>query len=422
MSVIESNHATLRRGTFTPQAWRAFLARYWDTEPWVTRAPGGEAFVAPEHVLDALRGYGKRKQNEYAHNVDTSCKVLYSTGEFLCTRHLVAPFLPTDDETSMEGYERRVVAQARRGTFAIETSRAQRYSFELWHRTREFLLGLFQALGALPERAGVSIFAGNYPRTPFGLHADGTSVFVYCVYGEKRMVLFDKQVWEQTGRSPDDYDAVRHLGQEHTLRPGDMLYMPSDRYHVGENDGFSVSISIGVTWPRAFDAVLFAADALKAVAALAGPLEARSSQGTPLPTMPAALSTAVARLEQVAGTPTFTALVEQAWIQHLSAGAMPDVPRALPPGALGGREVLRVLGPDAVLTHRVGDSLLIAACGAVICLPYDVALADRVQGLWQSGEFVVGDWCDSLPADQVVHGGEILEFLRRARAVEVVAR
>jgi 50S ribosomal protein L16 3-hydroxylase len=85
-------------------------------------------------------------------------------------------------------------------------------------------------------------FFGNYRATPFGIHRDPASVFSFVLQG-RRTYCF----WPMSHFASDDPDLyrtdpevlARHLDHAERFEagPGDLIYWPSNRWHVILADG-----------------------------------------------------------------------------------------------------------------------------------------------------------------------------------------
>jgi hypothetical protein len=118
----------------------------------------------------------------------------------------------------------------------------------LWQSVRKFLSGLFAELPAQPSVETVS-FLGNYDKTPFGIHKDDVSVFLYVVEGCKRIYFWPRDYFEGLDDPRLELDFATLHGDAIALEAeaGDFIFWPADIWHVGESvSGLSTTISIAL--------------------------------------------------------------------------------------------------------------------------------------------------------------------------------
>lgn len=95
---------------------------------------------------------------------------------------------------------------------------------------------------ATANRWVVDTFFGTYPATPFGIHRDPASVFSFVLRGRRRYCF-----WQMDAFEPDDaalqkpdmdvINATLPRAEVFEAGPGDMVYWPSNRWHVMLSDG-----------------------------------------------------------------------------------------------------------------------------------------------------------------------------------------
>ncbi|MBK7758722.1 MAG: hypothetical protein IPI35_20460 [Deltaproteobacteria bacterium] len=95
------------------------------------------------------------------------------------------------------------------------------------------------------------LFAGNYAATPFGVHRGFEHAFLCHIGpGNKRFPLWSPEHYQTVTGSLDDVLVNWEWLLEHaidlTLKPGDMLYLPAQWFHIGIQDEYSVSVAIGL--------------------------------------------------------------------------------------------------------------------------------------------------------------------------------
>ena len=89
---------------------------------------------------------------------------------------------------------------------------------------------------------------GNYTYTPLGIHHDDEGSFVINLHlgpATKRMYTWDWDDYVSLGGTNNDRNVEKYLSKatEHIIEPGDVFFMPWDKFHVGYNEGFSLSMT-----------------------------------------------------------------------------------------------------------------------------------------------------------------------------------
>ncbi len=99
---------------------------------------------------------------------------------------------------------------------------------QFWLRVREFLSGIYQFIGMPVEATEASVFLGNYEKTPFGLHKDTCSMFMFVVAGRKRIRAWPDEYFRGKENVANTLDYEQFLNDAVTLEggPGDVIYWP----------------------------------------------------------------------------------------------------------------------------------------------------------------------------------------------------
>jgi hypothetical protein len=157
-------------------------------------------------------------------------------------------FLPRRSDQTVSRYAERVARMLRDRRFALIIEEIQMEAPQVWLRFREFLHGLSR-VGIVPARVKASVFVGNYKITPVGLHRGNSANFKFVVQGGKKLHLWPDKLFRGKKNLTGTLDVRRLLFAATTLEghPGDIIYWPSDRWHVAECvGGLAVSVSLAL--------------------------------------------------------------------------------------------------------------------------------------------------------------------------------
>lgn len=158
-------------------------------------------------------------------------------------------YLPQESDGGFAGFDRRMKAMLGGADYCFFIMYPEALHFPLWDWSRRFLARLYEHVGIDNLGAYQSIFFGDYRKTPFGIHCDHEDIFQIPILGRKVL-----RCW------PAGYDASQE-GFVHSLdygkflpdsfllegRRGDVLYWPSQTWHVAESPGeLTASLSLGL--------------------------------------------------------------------------------------------------------------------------------------------------------------------------------
>ncbi|WP_346914312.1 hypothetical protein [uncultured Roseibium sp.] len=96
----------------------------------------------------------------------------------------------------------------------------------------------------------IFVFAGNYGKTPFGVHEDkeqGAAVHFHIGPGLKRMYMWTQEAFEAaTGGTSTFYDlpAIAHTAEVYEIPAGSAFLLPADYFHIGETEDYSAGIVV----------------------------------------------------------------------------------------------------------------------------------------------------------------------------------
>ncbi len=270
--------------------WSSFHATHWERVGAVIEQPFATPLATPAELFDAMVEASDRFRAG-----DASVSLEFCIGH---TRMLadVARYLPEHADGGSTGYMARITQLLGGARFGLVVEDAQAYDATLWLRLRDFLRGLYQHTGLPGDAAKATVFLGNYDRTPFGLHRGSSANFMFVVEGAKRMRTWPDAYFRG---KPDlthrlDYEAYNADAIVMDANPGDIIFWPSDYWHIGESvdGGFSSAVSVALFMePRPTAAVMARA------AGLVGAHHAEAGRTRALDAFPGDMRGAVERVD-----------------------------------------------------------------------------------------------------------------------------
>lgn len=223
--------------------WREFGASTWEKRPALYPSASARPIVSEREIFRAvLRAAGLAQREE-----EGAAVAFYI--EHARVEASVEDYLPQAADGDFARYARRIsrLTEGRRVGLIVQDLQA--HSFPLWERLTYFLNDLDIAVPAAGVRRRASLFVGNYAITPRGLHGGNSANFKFVIRGRKRMRLWPASYF----RGRKGINHTRHvepfLGDATTLtgRVGDIIYWPSDQWHVGEAlGGLAISLSLAI--------------------------------------------------------------------------------------------------------------------------------------------------------------------------------
>ncbi|MGH7393242.1 MAG: hypothetical protein ACREM3_27865, partial [Candidatus Rokuibacteriota bacterium] len=325
--------------------WGEFYRRDWERRGLVLEQPLAAPLATPAEAFRCLL-----RASEAYRAGDRSVPL-----EF-CIEHArlladVAAHLPTDSDGSPAGYAERMTRQLEGRRFGLVVEDFQAFDATLWLRLRQFLRGLFDRTGIPREAAKATLFLGNYRRTPFGLHRGRSSNFMFVVEGRKRILAWPDAFFRGKEDMTNRTDYGRLLPEAITLEgePGDVIYWPSDYWHIGEDaGGLSAAISV---------ALFMDAGAAGTLTRHAAPLiEHRGAALDRAARFPRSVGRLAAMVERAAGSlrdldraPELRRALTASWLNHATGAGF----RRVPPPLLDVR-----LADDDIVTGQPADPIL----------------------------------------------------------------
>lgn len=368
--------------------WSGFHAEYWEKRATVLRQPFARLIAQPEDSFQRLIDVGDRYRAG-----ETDLLVRFCVGY---TQQLVdvARYLPMRTDASVAGYADRATRLVGGQRFGLVVEDFQAFDATLWLHLREFLRGLYEHTGMPRESAKATVFLGNYEHTPWGLHRGRSGTFQLVVAGPKRIRVWPDAFFRGKEDMTHRLDYEQYNGDSIVLdaEPGDVIYWPSDHWHVGESVGGALSFAISIALfidQHSSPALLGYAE---------GPVERRLSpqdRDDPIDVRPERITESTTGVDRVV-TRAIVALRDASederlelqlrvhWLNHITAYGFTRPPAPLERQRLADDAIIHTDPDYPVLWLRsANDELLCSANGhafGITASPRIVALLERLNG------------------------------------------
>ena len=226
---------TLNEYEWPSSFWSEFINKYWEQHPTSFTCPAEKPFINMEELFEVVTHMPIRVPADRFWIARNSTPK--STRDFtMGALSLIGP-QPTD--LNFEGYFRRLGKH----TTGINIHNLDKAKPDLWNRVQGFTKSLSKVDNKPPAKYwDLDTFFGTYRATPFGIHKDPASVFVFSLMGERTYCTWEYDYFERGDEAlqTPDLEKVRpHLNNAETfiLKPGEIFYWPSNRWHVVMSDG-----------------------------------------------------------------------------------------------------------------------------------------------------------------------------------------
>jgi hypothetical protein len=376
--------------------WRSFVAEHWQKKAGVIRSgvpvlDGRDCFQALARAADDVGRLGRPQ----------SIRVFVDGAQPKVSEQ--RDFFPRAEDGTFDGWRDRLRPFLRGRSINLIGNNVQIYGFEVFRQLREFLTPLFEVIGISPYLVEAAAFVGDYDSTAFGVHQDYIAGLMFVLEGKKSMRLWPEPALtpEEARRHQWDYEAIADRGTRATAEPGDLIYWPAKYWHVGECDGFSVTINVGVgvcggTFTNPFPEATPSRFIAKAVDMFVGAdLGAKNAPAflpyargrvgalarTPLP----GTQRGLAKLRRALGTDAFKKELVRARLEHMTAIGFKPAPVPREGIVLNeGDEIVVSDRASPIVTVPVGGHLVLAANGHS-CIAKRTALLTRIVKQLNSG-------------------------------------
>lgn len=433
-----------RRGTVSSSAgpdfslpeefWTAFAKENRNRSPLRLERPFAAPLVSPEEVYRAVASASDRfKVNPLKGPMGFFIENAMVHGE-------PRPYLPGSEDTSLERYVARVAGILGGRRFALRLGEYASFDEATWFRLRDFLRPYFDVVGIPASRTHVALFLGDYAQTPFGIHRDFHETFVFVVSGRKRFRAWPGGYFAEGSSITGSLTYDAYLGDGTTLEggPGDVLYWPSDHWHVGESvDGLNISLSLAVTpdsgrpmrmLMRAWDD---AGERLEASGRSAGPLLHPGRLQAGANRVSKSVESVGASLRDLVDGETLQDSVKSAWLDRATSLGIEGAPPPLPWRTLKDGDLLRADPRYPVLSLPAGnDRMICSANGHSFSIAAHPGIRTMLGELNRGRACRVGDLIERYSGSVRAGGVEIealpegirdvLEKLASLRAVTIV--
>jgi hypothetical protein len=365
--------------------WSGFHRRFWGRRGTVLRDPAGTPLACADHVFARLVAV-----SEHWGGADRSFvpELFVEHAQALTD---IDRFLPTKSDGSIAEWAARVTSRLEGRTFGFVVDDYHVHDELVWRRVREFLRGLYDVTGLPGEEAKVTLFLGNYARTPFGLHRGRSDNFMFAVDGIKRIRAwpdaFFRDKPDMTNRL--DYDRYNDASVVLEARPGDVIYWPASYWHIGEDAGGpSIAISVALFMDPQPGSDLAQTIEQEIATRSVGGRRQRTWTGAGIK---ADVQRDLRTLRQIARGPSLARALAADRLNRVTGAGFTRVPPPAPARALAAADVVRG-DPDFPLRWvTVGDELVCSANGHAFALPADPRMPALLRRLSSSEPLRVGD-------------------------------
>ena len=225
--------------------WEHFARTNWERQPRYFHEVFREPLLEKNKVFQVLVKTSEKARRGLETQPNQKGRVRFYVEHGHITS-VAGRYLPTSEDQSFEGFTNRILTELNGRDFTLIANNVQAVDFELWDRMRAFLSGLCAIVGT-PLRSEITIYTSKSRLTAAGVHIDTYSNFLFQVVGHKRFRMWPSEILRAKPHliRSLNYDEILADAITAEVGPGDLLYVPSDFYHLAEtdDDGLSVHVS-----------------------------------------------------------------------------------------------------------------------------------------------------------------------------------
>jgi hypothetical protein len=371
----------------------------------------GELFPAVVAAVEDLRRRGRQTVRFYVDGLQIDTReVEYQA------------ILPRYDDESFIGYNRRMVERSGFKDYALIIADWHQFDRSLWERILDSLQVLTDMVGISRSRMDTQVFLGTYKITPFGVHVDPTSAFHFPVIGRKIMRFWEGSFAAKTPALQRTHNYERFLADSVLINasPGEVIYWPSDHWHVGESDG-----EFSVTWGLGY----WVADNIRSLAIEEAMKVLEETKPKPRIIPPQRLAYAaeivspindvIRDLMRAVSTDRFRQLMIQSWLEHCSAYGFLRVPPLLDELKIDARVPIQKKPMFRILDSPVEKGLIcVASAGRSCVVPMSPAIRILIDRLNEGSQVTPIELfgCEGTPNEVV----KLIDFFLRSGALTAV--
>jgi hypothetical protein len=239
-----------------PHFWTAFAQNHWKPRvPTVIRQPFAQFPLGEDLLCKAMKGFeaGLRSGDHRKH-----CLVSVADKQIPPRRPLRKLF--REDFHTLEGLEKTADRVFSKNNFGLMVTNMHAVDAGIWNAMAAFIQDARHCIHFPVARAFLDLFYGRYSSNFTGLHKDTQEIFAFVVRGQKRMLAwpFDYFLSRSKEVSAGDRYFNKRLKIDHRkyrqdaivldAEAGDLIYWPSDFWHVAESrsENFSAMLSLGI--------------------------------------------------------------------------------------------------------------------------------------------------------------------------------
>jgi hypothetical protein len=299
----------------------------------------------------------------------------------------------------------------------------------------KFFADLYSEIGVPSQKADITLFAGLYKKTPFGVHDDPSELNLYFpLVGPKRMRLWHPDYGQSNPALVRSHSYEDHLKNSVLLEANpeeDFMAWHGRWWHIAEgSEDFSMSISISLQWPshrQGWDAAIekVALELYNASAAKLKTTMIRADfTGQAEDRLPEAYEHAAQSIREIDVSRIRDILTEK-WLQKLTSLALVEKKGQPQLPALNEKDIIQCkAGRPIRWSFLTNGELCVATDGKTIVLPKSDEFINLIKTLNQFEPFCVRDLVNGGPqkSGENPNGKRLLSFLNILAAYGGISR